>query len=154
MANDDDPHVYVPKPMEDARFLANELAVMANELERARALSGRAQEAALDTAINIANSSALWSKRDDFSGPSQALMELAKRIAWRERDAPLIGPADIARLSDLSEKARSIERRRFLSQYSEAVGAFKAALAQLDRAWHYEEVRPRFLRVFSGGRAD
>ena len=156
MSNDDDRDPYFLDPMETARFLANELAVMANELERALAMSGSAQKLALGTAVNMARANAHWAaERDNLAGPAQALMELAKRMAWREANVPKsIAVADIPRLLDLSQRAQRIERRRFLSQYSEAIGAFKAAMAELDRDWDYENVRPGFLRIISGGRAD
>ena len=152
MSNYDDGNFCVSDALEHERFLANELAVMGNELERARATLGSAQEVALGTAIHSARVSARWSSgRENLRGPSQALMELAKRVAWREGNEP-IGLNDLPRLIDVAEKARRVEPRSFLSQHSEAIGAFKAAMAELDSVWDYEEVRRGFLRIISGGR--
>ena len=151
MSNDNDRDVYVPDMIEDARFFSNELAVMANDLARALITCGSEQEAALGSAIRIARVSGQWSfSRQNLRGPSQALMELAKRLAWRDGTGPIV-VADIPRLVDVSTRARRIEHSRFLSQHSEAVAAFKSAMAEMDRDWSYERVRCG-LRVISGGR--
>lgn len=154
MPNYDDGNPWVPDELEHARFLTNELAVMANELEHARATLGNAQDFALGAVLQCARLSARWSSgRNNLRGPSQALMELAKRIAWRDENEA-ISLTDIPRLFDLVEKARRVESRRFLSQHSEAIGTFKAAVAELDRDWNYEDVRRGLMRVISGGRGD
>lgn len=142
-----------PRTDFDTRFLAGELAIMASEIERARTMMGKGQEIALGTVVSISLASANWvSGRNNLEGRSQALMELAKRIAWREISHRPIVAADVPCLADITEKARRIERHKFLSQYSEAVGAFKSALAELDRDWKFEGQRFGFLKVIFGGR--